>query len=241
MIKYDWFQYFDRNDPPAFDRIVQSWDTASKPGNISDYSVCTTWGIANQKFHLLNVYRERVGYPDLKRAVVEQAIAFEPDTILIEDHSSGTALIQDMIAEGLHNIVAYKPVGNKIMRMHTQTATIKNGFVFVPTQAHWVGDYLHELTSFYFAKYDDQVDSTSQFLDWAKVIEPYIITHARQEAERRHRPARATILVQKPTNSPGGTIYFADGTHANVSADGTVRIRPEDFGPLNQQGWTRIE
>ena len=189
----------------------------------------------------MNVYRERVGYPELKRAVVEQAVSFEPATILIEDQSSGTALIQDLRAEGIRNIVAYKPVGNKIMRMHAQTATIKNGFVFVPTQAHWVADYLHEMTSFYFGKYDDQVDSTSQFLDWAKVIEPHMLTYARQEAEQRQRPARATFRVQRPATSSSGTVIFGDGTQANVPADGIIWIRPEDFGPLNHQGWTRIE
>jgi predicted phage terminase large subunit-like protein len=241
MVKYDWFQYFDHNHPPTFDRVVQSWDTASKPGNLSDYSVCTTWGIASSKFYLLNVYRERVGYPELKRAVVEQARAFRPDAILIEDKSSGTALIQDLVADGIHNILGYKPKDDKIMRMHAQTATIKNGFVFVPTHAHWVDDYLHEMTSFHFGKYDDQVDSTSQFLDWAKIIEPAIITYTRHEAERLQRPANATIKVQKPVNSSGGTIYFADGTHINVPTDGIIWIRPEDFGPLNQQGWTRIE
>jgi predicted phage terminase large subunit-like protein len=241
MVKYDWFQYFDHNDPPTFDRVVQSWDTASKPGNLSDYSVCTTWGIASSKFYLLNVYRERVGYPELKRAVIEQTRSFRPNAILIEDKSSGTALIQDLVAAGIHNIFGYKPKDDKIMRMHAQTATIKNGFVFVPTQAHWVAEYLHEMTSFHFGKYDDQVDSTSQFLDWAKVIEPPILTYARQEAERQQRPAHATIRVQRPANSSVGTVYFADGTHTNVPADGIIWIRPEDFGPLNQQGWTRIE
>jgi len=220
---------------------VQSWDTASKPGNINDYSVCTTWGIVNKKSYLLNVYRERVGYPELKRAVVEQARSFRPDAILIEDKSSGTALIQDLVADGLHNVVGYKPKDDKIMRMHAQTATIKYGFVFVPTQAHWVADYLHEMTSFHFGKYDDQVDSTSQFLDWSKVIEPAIITYARQEVERHQRSAHATIRVQRPATPSASTIYFGDGTHANVCADGTMWIRPEDFGPLNQLGWTRIE
>jgi predicted phage terminase large subunit-like protein len=240
MVKYDWFQYFDRSDPPVFDQIVQSWDTASKPGNITDYSVCTTWGIANKKFYLLNVYRERVGYPELKRAVVQQAHSFRPDTILIEDKSSGTALIQDLTADGVRNIHGYKPKDDKIMRMHTQTATIKNGFVFLPTQAHWVADYLHELTSFYFGKYDDQVDSTSQFLDWSKVIEPYIITHARQEVQRQQSPAYATIKVKRPANG-SSTVYFMNGEHANVPADGIISVKPEDVGPLIQQGWTRIE
>src|SRR5258708_18831615 len=127
------------------------------------------------------------------------------------------------------------------MRMHAQTATIKNGFVFVPTQAHWVADYLHELTSFHFGKYDDQVDSTSQFLDWAKVIEPAIITYARQEVGKRHLASNATMQVQRPSSSSASTVYFIDGTSANVSGDGPLWVRPQDFGPLNQQGWTRIQ
>jgi predicted phage terminase large subunit-like protein len=241
MVKCDWFQYFDRNAPPAFDRVVSSWDTASKPGNLSDYSVCTTWGIAGGKFYLLNVYRERVGYPELKRAVVEQVRLFRPDTILIEDKSSGTALIQDLVADGVHNILGYKPKDDKIMRMHAQTATIKNGFVFVPTQAHWVADYLNELTSFHFGKYDDQVDSTSQFLDWAKITEPPIITYARLEVDKLKPASNATVRVQRPASSSESTVYFIDGTSANVAADGTFWIRPQDFGPLNAQGWTRIE
>jgi hypothetical protein len=139
----------------------------------------------------------------------------------------------------MHNIVGYKPKDDKIMRMHAQTATIKNGFVFVPTQASWVTEYLHEMTSFYFGKYDDQVDSTSQFLDWAKVIEPAMITYARKEVERQQR-ATAMIRMQRPETPSAGTIYFGDGTHANVPADGIMWIRPEDLGPLNQLGWTRI-
>jgi hypothetical protein len=161
--------------------------------------------------------------------------------MLILSLTSVIALIQDLRAEGIHNIVAYKPVGNKIMRMHAQTATIQNGFLFVPTQARWVAGYLHEMTSFYFGKHDDQVDSTSQFLAWAKVIEPAIITYARQAAEGQQRPAHASIRVQRPATSSSGTVYFADGTHTNVPEDGIIWIRPEDFGPLNQQGWTRIE
>jgi hypothetical protein len=54
------------------------------------------------------------------------------------------------------------------MRMHAQTALIENGFVYLPTSAHWLDDYLSELATFYHGRYGDQVDSTSQFLDWYK-------------------------------------------------------------------------
>jgi len=51
------------------------------------------------------------------------------------------------------------------MRMRSVTAMIENGFVHLPEKAAWLGEYLHELTNFPNAKYDDQADSTSQALD----------------------------------------------------------------------------
>src|ERR1700687_4455308 len=57
---------------------------------------------------------------------------------------------------------------DKIMRMHSVTSTIENGFVHLPDKAFWLGEYLHELKIFPMGKYDDQADSTSQALDWCK-------------------------------------------------------------------------
>jgi hypothetical protein len=36
----------------------------------------------------------------------------------------------------------------------------------MPAQAPWLGDYLHELLAFPNGAHDDQVDSTSQALNW---------------------------------------------------------------------------
>ena len=45
---------------------MQSWDTANKATELSDLSVCTTWGIKGKKLCLLRVLRKRLEYPDLK-------------------------------------------------------------------------------------------------------------------------------------------------------------------------------
>src|ERR1700694_3307261 len=75
----------------------------------SDYSVCTTWGYNDNKFYLPDVFRKRLNYPELRRAVIDQAKRFGVFNILIEERASGTQLIQDLEAEGLMGVIAYGP------------------------------------------------------------------------------------------------------------------------------------
>ncbi len=92
MIKEAWFRRFSAgNRPQTFDRIVQSWDTANKPSELSDYSVCTTWGLKGPNFYLLDVLRKKLSYPELKRAVVEQDSLFHPEAILDRRQGFGNA------------------------------------------------------------------------------------------------------------------------------------------------------
>ena len=147
---------------------MQSWDTANKPTELADYSVCTTWGVKEKQIYLLHVLRKRLDYPALKWAVSEQAQAFRPTQILIEDKSSGTQLIQELVHEGVHGVQRYEPTMDKVMRLHSVTNMIENGFVHLPEKAEWLPEFVHEMTSFPAARFDDQVDSTSQALDWIK-------------------------------------------------------------------------
>jgi len=173
MIKHAWFRsYLPSELPERFDQIVQSWDTANKVSQLSDYSVCTTWGIRERRLYLLHVLRKRLEYPELKRAVHEQWRAHRASIVLIEDKASGTQLIQELLAEGLSSVTRYVPEHDKIMRLYAQTATIENGFVYLPREVPWLAEYLHELTTFPNAKYDDQADSTSQALTWIKQVPP---------------------------------------------------------------------
>jgi predicted phage terminase large subunit-like protein len=169
LVKLGWFKrYTPREEPAEFELIVQSWDTANKATELSDYSVCTTWGLKNKNLYLLDVARWRYEYPELKRAVHDWANAYKPGNILIEDKASGTQLVQELQREGLHGVTRYEPKMDKIMRLHSVTSTIESGLVHVPTEAEWLNEYLHELTTFPNGKHDDQADSTSQALDWIK-------------------------------------------------------------------------
>ena len=97
MVKKEWLRYYVPEERPArFERIVQSWDTANKAGELNDFSVCTTWGEKDRHFYLLHVFRRRMEYPDLKRAVKEQAQIHKAKAVVIEDKASGTQLIQEL-------------------------------------------------------------------------------------------------------------------------------------------------
>jgi len=179
IFKADWFRrYAHRQD--TYDQIVQSWDTAFKSGQLNDPSVCTTWGLKPDGYDLLNVLVKRMEYPELKSNVVNHADEWNPTAILIEDKASGQSLLQDLGRETRLPLVAFRPQGDKIMRASAVSATVEAGKVFLPTHAVWLTDYEMELMTFPNSVHYDQVDSTSQFLSWARDK-----THAPQFRIRR--------------------------------------------------------
>jgi len=151
-------------------RIVQSWDTATKTSELNDYSVGTTWSLEDDKFYLLEVFRQRLNYPDLKRAIISQAGLYRCPTVVIEDKSSGTQLIQDLRNEGILDVVEYKPPSgaDKIVRLHACSDRFENGRVLLPERPPWLDDYITELIGFPGVKHDDQVNSTTHALDYLR-------------------------------------------------------------------------
>jgi predicted phage terminase large subunit-like protein len=170
IIRWQWFQRYDAcPDRIPNDRIVQSWDTASKANELNDYSVCTTWLAQNKRYYLRDVLREKLDYPSLKRRVLDHAVKHNANSVLIEDKGSGTSLVQDIGQDntyGIPNPIGVTPEGDKVARMSAQSAKIEAGQVYLPKQAPWLSDLQTELLQFPHARHDDQVDSVSQFLRW---------------------------------------------------------------------------
>ncbi len=169
MIQREWLRHNRENlvvDGDSY--IVQSWDTASKAGERNDFSVCTTWVVVGSEYQLIDVYRGRLEYPDLRRRVIALARKYDPDVILIEDAGSGTGLIQDLRQDRGFGWkpIGIRPKGEKIERVATQTAKIEAGDVVLPHEAPWLDDFVAEILAFPNGRHDDQVDSMTQFLKW---------------------------------------------------------------------------
>ena len=119
--------------------------------------------------NLVDVFRKRMSFPELKKAVEAQRLAWGADLILMEDKANGIGLLQELKETSTLPLVAVDPgTTPKELRMSRCTAPIEGGQVFIPEDGHsaWLTDFLMEAAAFPAAEHDDQVDSMSQFLDW---------------------------------------------------------------------------
>lgn len=199
LIKRDWFKPWRFADPPVLLYTLQSWDTAVSAKDTAAYSACTTWGIFEEPetklpaMILLSAFRGRLLYPDLRK--MAQRLAFnytddnlrvpqlapakrQPSQILVEDRSSGSSLIADLMRAGI-SVIKVNPSrhGSKDARLMLATDLLENGRVFVPYMSpqftmprRWADDFVTELASFPAASSRDFADSFSQAVDRVKVL-----------------------------------------------------------------------
>lgn len=167
MLKREWFPRY--STPPQigdYTKVIQSWDTAYKGNEVNDPSVCLTFVMVENDYYLVDVYRERVEYPDLKRAVIERAKRYRATHVLVEDTGSGMSLLQDLRRDSGLPLIDRKAEGDKTIRAAWASALIEAGRVFLPDGAPWLADFEHEVVTFPNGRHDDQVDALSQFVNW---------------------------------------------------------------------------
>jgi predicted phage terminase large subunit-like protein len=240
IVKRDWLKFYSPNEKPGrFDQVLQSWDTANKDTELANFSVCTTWGIKDKQLFLLDVFRRKLEFPDLKRAVTELAALHRSTIVLIEDKASGTSLIQELRADNFSLAQAAPDLdGDKVMRLRAQTAKIEGGFVLFPNEAHWLDDYLRELVSFPNAKNDDQVDSTVFALAWSTLHpEPGILVHYKNEAAKLTGHTADQHKLHRVWVAPDPSTWITiTGRQINIPKDRIVEVTEEEGRSIIQQG-----
>jgi len=170
IVKREWWKIWEKEDPPHCDFILQSWDTAFEKTNRADYSACTTWGVfyhpddsgvAQANIILLNAFRKRMEFPELKQTAFDEFKEWEPDSIIIEKKASGSPLIYEMRAAGVP-VQEFTPSrGNdKISRLNAVSDLFASGRVWAPN-TQWAEEVIDEVASFPAGEHDDYVDSTS--------------------------------------------------------------------------------
>ncbi len=173
IVEWSWFEEYDElpaEDPSYI--TVSSWDTAMVVSGSSSYTVGTTWRCYGDQYYLIDVWRHRRSSSELPDVIHNHALEHDPDLVLIESTNGSAALIHTLRRHSLLNIMSVKPDGSKAERMEAESPVLAAGRVHVPRQAEWLEAFRSEVIKFPEGQHDDQIDSLSQFLLWARTLGP---------------------------------------------------------------------
>jgi predicted phage terminase large subunit-like protein len=173
IVKREWWQIWEQDRPPQCEFLIQSWDTAFLKTERSDYSACTTWGVfyrdddtgkPQSNIILLNAFKKRMEFPELKQKAYEEWKTWEPDSVIVEAKAAGSPLIFELRAMGIP-VQEFTPSKgqDKIARLNAVADIFASGRVWVPN-THWAEELMEEVASFPSGEHDDLVDSMTQAL-----------------------------------------------------------------------------
>jgi predicted phage terminase large subunit-like protein len=165
IIKRDWIRWWEKDDPPKIDFMVQAFDTALTTKERSDFSVCHTWGVfeseedGTQNVILLNKVKGKDECPELKAMAHEQYKIWEPDSVIVEAKASGQPLIDEMRRSGIF-VQDFSPGKgqDKIARLNAVADMFASGHVWFPENA-WAAATVEEILAFPAGEHDDEVDT----------------------------------------------------------------------------------
>ena len=193
IFNLDWFDRYDYKDiqpwilcvrfrtmlpakelPFGIKRIVHSWDTAYKDDQINDPTSCTVWGISKTRYYLLERFNKRMQYPEIKKNIKRfykkwtemcAKVRLGPVTVLIEDKASGQSLVQELKRDRIP-VIGLPANTDKVTRANSCSGVVEAGLVALPKACNWLVPYETQIAQFPFGREKDDVDSTSQFLNW---------------------------------------------------------------------------
>lgn len=190
LVKREWWNRWDKQDPPQCDFIIQSWDTAISTSERSNYSACTTWGVFYtvgsdgkelSNIILLDAFQDKLEFPELKQSAFELWTRWKPDSLIVERKNTGEALIQEFRLRGIP-VQEYNPYKgtDKVSRVNAvvdlfgtitverdendnQDKYVRRGIVWAPNTS-WAEEVIEQFHDFPNGENDDLVDSSTAAL-----------------------------------------------------------------------------
>ena len=168
IIKREWWNIWEKEDPPTCDYIIQSYDTAFSKSDRADFSAITTWGVFHHNetgedhIILLDAVKGRWEFPELKEAAYDAFQEYDPDMILIEQKGSGMPLTQELRRMGIP-VTPFTPGkgADKFTRMHACAPVFESGMVWCP-ETNYADEVMEECAAFPNGEHDDLADSMTQ-------------------------------------------------------------------------------
>ena len=198
LVKRDWWQIWDKESPPQCEFVIQSWDTAFLKTQRSDYSACTTWGVfyipnedgeTTANIILLDAYKERLEFPELKKVAHKMYLETQPDAFIVEGKATGMPLIFELRAMGIPVSEFTPSRGNdKVARVNSVADLFASGMVWCP-ETRFAEEVMDEFAAFPVGEHDDLVDSPTQAL--IRFRKGGFIRLSSDEPEEVHMPRTA--------------------------------------------------
>lgn len=169
IIKRDWFRVW--TELPVCDEYCMSWDMAFKDLKTSSWVVGQVWGRIGGDMFLLDQVRGHWACPDTLVQFLSLLQKWpQCGTKLVENKANGPAVVA-FLGQKISGLTDVNPDmgGSKFARLQAVAWLFKAGNVYVPNPNlyAWVPEYIHELTTFPNAEFDDQCDASSQMLaEW---------------------------------------------------------------------------
>jgi predicted phage terminase large subunit-like protein len=182
LIKRAWWRWYDPTTiPRGLSEIVISVDCALRAKETNDYTAAGVWGYRGPDVYGLKAIKGRWDYPelirqikDLHRWTVESFPNLTP-MVLIENAGAGPDAIAEL-RRSMPGVMAEKPKGEKIQRVHAVLPLIEAGNVWLPGAAlpdgrvntawketpAWVEAFVDECAAFPMGAHDDHVDQMTQ-------------------------------------------------------------------------------
>lgn len=198
IIKREWWREWPDEKPPECDFIIQSWDTAFLKSQRADFSACTTWGvfykdsesgIRQTNIILLDAFKERLEFPELKARAFRTWEKWKPDAFIVEGKAAGMPLIFELRQMGIP-VQEYTPSrGNdKVSRVNAVSDLFASGIVWRPNK-RFAEEVIEEFASFPIGEHDDLVDSSTQAL--LRFRQGGFIPLVSDEEQEKFRPVKA--------------------------------------------------
>jgi len=169
--------------------VIQSWDTAAKKKESNDYWACTTWGRVvgeDSRIRMLDRTMDRMEYVEGRTKVKDQYAKWHPTAVLVEDSSSGTAIVSDLRTTGIP-LLPISPAGSdKEANARAVSPMFEAGMILLPDDAEWADDYIESMTRFPKGQHDDDVDSTSQALNYLRRRQNGVMEYIERELAKEH-------------------------------------------------------
>ena len=179
ILKAEWWVPWDKPDLPDIEYVLQSWDTAFSTNEKTSYSARTTWGVFRMNGQInaivLDMWYDRVTYPELRNIAQESYEDYEPDAVLIEKKASGQSLLQDLRMAGIP-VIPYSPDRDKEARAHAASALLEDGRIYFPSDKKWSKDLIDICAAFPAGDNDDIVDTCTQA--WLRLRKGWFVTHS---------------------------------------------------------------